>query len=477
MTNTLLPHLLVILLLLQTLVILALWRRKKRLQRRLEKTGNVARTRKQLYREIERHQETEITLQETQTYLQALIDSMPAILIGVSPDGTVTHWNKSAERVTGLMLKDVFGKALQDVFPSLPIDMAMIEQTLSSGEPQYKKNIKQGEGVDTRYTDIVVYPLLISEEVEEAVVMATDVSMRVQIENRIMQSDKMQSLGEMAAGLAHEINNPLAGILHHVQNIKRRTSPDLATNRECAENLGLKIEDVYQYLFERNILSFLDNIQIAGERSSQIVNNMLNFARTSPATFVETDMQELIAHSVELAINSFSQNAHTRPDFPEIIQEIEGELPKLECAPIEVQQVIINLLRNAVQAFDSDEVPSNDLPSSKARQIHIRATHDQYAVVLKIQDNGPGIPADIRNQIFEPFFTTKKVGQGTGLGLSVCYFIVKDHHEGEISVESEPGTGTCFTVTLPLSHTFRSGTSRALPLPPQLEPTEYPRQI
>lgn len=470
MTTTLVINLALVLILLQALALLILTRNKRRLKRRLERLSNVSITRKQLYREIERHQETEITLQETQTYLQALIDSMPAILIGVSHQGTVTHWNKSAEIATGLKIKEVSGKELKSVFPDLPIEMELIEKTLSSGEAQYIKNIRQGLGANTRYTDIVVYPLLISEEVEEAVVMATDVSVRVQIENRILQSDKMQSLGEMAAGLAHEINNPLAGILHHVQNIKRRTSPDLATNRECADELGIKMEDVHRYLHERNILSFIDNIGVAGERTSQIVSNMLNFARTSPATFALTDLPELIEHSMELAINSFSQQVRAQQEFPQIIKDIAPDLPKLECAAIEIQQVLINLLRNAVQAFENSEQQTQ-------AQVRLIARCENEAMLIQISDNGPGIGAEIREQIFEPFFTTKKVGQGTGLGLSVCYFIVKDHHGGEITVESEPGAGTCFTVTLPLSHTAHSNTSAALPLSPQLAPPEYPRQI
>lgn len=475
MDTTILLCLALILIILQTISLFIVWIKKKKLQNNASltlKSGNLALTKKQLYREIERHQETEISLKETQTYLQALIDSMPSILIGVSVDGTVTHWNKSAENASGLKLNDVFGKELQSVFPSLPVNMSLIEKTLASGQPQYKKNIQQGHGSNARYTDLVVYPLFISQEVEEAVVMATDVSQRVHIENRLMQSDKMQGLGEMAAGLAHEINNPLAGILHHVQNVKRRTSLTLAANRECAQSLGLQMEDIHRYLYERNILSFIDNIKIAGERASQIVNNMLNFARSSPVTFVETDLLELIEHSIELAVNSFKQSTQSQINFPVIIRELPEKLALVECAPIEIQQVLINLLRNAVQSFDSDEFDKR-----RKAEIRLRAQQTDNALVVQVVDNGPGISADVRKHIFDPFFTTKPVGDGTGLGLSVCYFIVSEHHNGEIIVESEPGVGTCFSLTLPLVHTAHSDKSADSLVAPQQQQPEYPQQI
>lgn len=465
MNTTILLFLALTLIILQTVSLFIVWVKKKKLQNSASlthKSGTLALTKKQLYREIERHQETEVSLKETQTYLQALIDSMPSILIGVSPEGTVTHWNQSAENASGLKLKDVFGKDLQSVFPGLPVSMSLIEKTLASGKPQYKKNIQQGHGANARYTDLVVYPLLISEEVEEAVVMATDVSQRVLIENRLMQSDKMQGLGEMAAGLAHEINNPLAGILHHIQNIKRRTSPTLETNRECAQALGLQMEDIHRYLYERNILSFIDNIKIAGERASQIVSNMLNFARNSPVTFVETDLLELIDHSIELAVNSFKQTTQSDTNFPIIIRELPEQLAPVECAPIEIQQVLINLLRNAVQSFDSDEFDRH-----RKAEIRLRVMQQENVVIFQVIDNGPGMNADVREHIFEPFFTTKPVGEGTGLGLSVCYFIVSEHHEGEITVDSEPDSGTCFSVTLPLVHTSHSGKSEDSLLAPQ----------
>ncbi len=407
--------------------------------------GNLALTKKQLYREIERHQETEIALQETQTYLQGFLDSMPSILIGVSPDGCITHWNKFAENAAGLKSDEVFGRKLKSVFPALPVTKKDIQKTVSTGEAQYRKNIKQGHGSNAHYTDIVIYPLIISDQVEEAVVMATDVSQRVHMENRLIQNDKMQGLGEMAAGLAHEINNPLAGIVHHVQNIKRRTSINLKANRECAEELGIKIEDVHKYLYQRNILSFIDNIKISGDRASQIVTNMLNFSRSSSVTKVSTDLKELINHTIELTLNSVKPSQFPSKEIPNIELDVASDLKSVECAPVEIQQVLINLIRNALQSFESEYYEN-----SFNAKVTVSAHNAGQSVKILIRDNGPGIDAQAREHIFEPFFTTKKTGLGTGLGLSVCYFIISEHHEGEIDLESEPGKGACFTITLPI---------------------------
>ena len=463
MSNAMIQYLILVFALSQTVALLYLWFKKRRQARasdELQKPSpeKLALTRKQLYREIERHEETEIRLQEAQTYLQCLIDSMPSVLVGIAPDGTITHWNKSAENATGFTLNETFGLPVEQVYPDLPVSMKMIHHTISTGEPQYFKNIQSGKGSNATFMDLTIYPLRISETVEDAVVLANDVTKRVRIENEIMQSDKMLSLGEMAAGLAHELNNPLAGILHNVRNIIRRTSGNHELNQETAADLGINLDDVRAYLQKRNVFSFLENIQIGGERASQIVANMLNFARTSSVTLVETDLRDVIEHSLELANNTLNLKSSLGFDLPLIYKEYT-DIPKVNCAPIEIQQVIINLLRNAAQAINAGNGVSNN-PSFKP-QITLRLKHNSEFVSLEIEDNGPGISEEVRQHVFEPFFTTKDAGEGTGLGLAVCYFIISEHHSGTIEVDSKPGQGTTFTVNLPVAHSAHSNTQAA----------------
>ena len=312
--------------------------------------------------------------------------------------------------------------------------------------PQVKENIQQGEGSHTSHTDLTIYPLL-STEVTGAVIRLDDVTMRVRVENMMIQNEKMMSLGELAAGMAHEINNPLSAILHGIQNIYRRTSPELKKNHAIAEAEGITVEQVHNYLKARDIFKFLDGIREAGDRSARIVTNMLEFSRNNSRTHQITDIRQLLNHSLELATNSFELETPDGIEKLEVIREFDAQLPLVPCSAAEIQQVILNLLRNACQAMQNDDYGAPLSPT-----ITLRAYKRSDNVCIEVQDNGPGMTDSVRRHIFEPFFTTKEVGQGTGLGLSVTYFIVTEHHDGTIEVESQPGKGTTFIITLPLAN-------------------------
>jgi len=414
-------------------------------QRVIERTNKLRNINNQLYDEIAKHEITEELLRETQDYLNSIINSMPSVLIGITRQGYVTHWNTAASRATNIDSKDALGQHLFDIYPELPVDADIIHATIDKGVPQVKENIQQGEGSHTRHTDLTVYPLL-SAEVTGAVIRLDDVTMRVRIENMMIQNEKMMSLGELAAGMAHEINNPLSAILHGIQNIYRRTSPDLPKNHVIAQEQGISVEQVQNYLKARDIFKFLDGIREAGDRSARIVTNMLEFSRSNSRHHQITDINQLLNHSLELATNSFQLETPDGIEKLEIIREFDGDLPAVPCSAAEIQQVILNLLRNACQAMNNDDYGAPLSPT-----ITLRAYKRQNSICIEVQDNGPGMNENVRRHIFEPFFTTKEVGQGTGLGLSVTYFIITEHHDGTIEVESQPGKGTTFIITLPLA--------------------------
>ncbi|MGD8176709.1 two-component system sensor histidine kinase NtrB [Marinimicrobium sp. ARAG 43.8] len=456
-----------VLLFLQTLLILGLQRSRlnnKRAKRALsknqteleariaERTDRLNLANQQLQDEVAHHQATEILLRETQDYLNSIINAMPSVLIGVTPEGKVTHWNTAAELSTGLPPNQALGKTLVDIYPNLPISMDTIARTIQTGVPYLNESLQEGKGSSARYTDLSIYPLIAVQAVG-AVIRMDDITMRVRIENMMIQNEKMMSLGELAAGMAHEINNPLSAVLHGVQNIQRRTSLDLEQNHHVAEELGVKLDVLHRYLEERRVLSFLDDIREAGERSMHIVSNMLEFSRGSSHPHDQFDLARVIRHTLELSDNALNLQEEKRP---ELITELEDALPPVMGSAAEIQQVILNLLRNAMQAFYAD-------PPNRPPVIWLRAFVDRGSAVLQIEDNGPGMPEEVRRHIFEPFFTTKDVGQGTGLGLSVSYFIVTEHHSGTIEVDSLLGEGTCFTIRLPLAdHTEHHRTSNPL---------------
>jgi PAS domain S-box-containing protein len=419
-------------------------------QRVIERTNKLRNINNQLYDEIAKHEITEELLRETQDYLNSIINSMPSVLIGITRQGVVTHWNAAASRATDIESTEALGRHLFDVYPDLPVTTTMIEETIDNGVPQISENIQHGEGSHSQHSDLTIYPLL-SSEVTGAVIRLDDVTMRVRMENMMIQNEKMMSLGELAAGMAHEINNPLSAILHGIQNIYRRTSTELEPNHHTAQELGIEVAKVRAYLEARDIFKFLDGIREAGDRSARIVTNMLEFSRSNTRNHKLTDIANLLEHSLELAANSFELTTPDGSEQLQVVREFEQGLPPVLCSATEMQQVILNLLRNACQAFRDEEYGAPLNPS-----ITLRTRRQGESIRIEVEDNGPGMAESVRRHIFEPFFTTKDVGKGTGLGLSVTYFIVTEHHDGTIEVESNPGKGTVFIITLPLANRTES---------------------
>ncbi len=405
----------------------------------------LSKTRQQLYREIARHESTEILLHETQQYLQSIINSMPNILIGVTVNGYVTHWNSAAFKATKLRAEEVLGTHISQVYPELPITAEQIENAIETGETFTHENYQQGSGSNATFVDVTLYPL-IADDVRGAVILVVDVTKQIHVESMMIQSDKMMSLGEMAAGMAHELNNPLAGILNNAQNVSRRISSDLKANTEIAEAMNLDLATVENYLEKRGIFDFLESIRKSGEQAAQIVKNMLEFSRANYQVHNLENISELIDDALALTEKNLELRTSTGIEMPKVNKILSADLPPIPCSATEIKQVLINLIRNAAQAFQSDEYGPPLDP-----QVIIEVETNAEFMVIRIKDNGPGMTEKVKRHIFEPFFTTKDVGKGTGLGLSVTYFIVTEHHGGSIHVESWPGEGTIFTIKLPLT--------------------------
>lgn len=413
----------------------------------------LAKTKEQLWREIERHQATEDLLRKTQRYIHSVVNSIDSVLIGVTRDGYVTHWNRAAAETSGLSAEMVMGAKVTDVFPNLPVSIGTVATCIDTGQPFRQENVSVGEAAEERYLDVKVYPLKDLDHddtassyraLSGAVLLLEDVTARVQVEKMMVQNEKLMSLGELAAGLAHEINNPLAVILNNVQNIERRVSPGLPANIEKAVSSGVNFEALKVYFESRDIYRLLNDIRDAGSRAALIVKSMLEFARTNNQKS-KTDLNQLINHTLQLAQNTFKLETSAGIELPDIKCDLEENLPKIDAAATEIQQVVLNLLLNAAQAFRTEEYGAPLQP-----QIAIQTKRTGNWLTLVIEDNGPGMPENVKRQIFNPFFTTKEVGKGTGLGLSVSYFIIKEHHQGEIDVDSTPGEGTRFTIKLPI---------------------------
>lgn len=379
-------------------------------------------------------------IRKAQAYVKNIIDSMPSILISVDADGAIIQWNTEAERSAERTIDEVRGEYVGNVFPPVDDLLKDLDEIFRNRKPAKLEKHAVAMGNKKRYLDMVIYPL-VTNGVEGAVIRLDDVTARVRFEEMMIQSEKMMSVGGLAAGMAHEINNPLGVILQGIQNTFRRLSPDLETNNVVADKCGAELETVRRYLKTRGIFRFLNGIQEAGVRASRIVSNMLNFSRTGEFRMVRADINKLVDNSVDLADNDYDLRNRFNFRKIKITREYSPNLPLVPCDITEIEQVVLNLLKNSAQAL---------METGNQPEIFLRTKWDNTHALIEIEDNGPGMDGETCKRIFEPFYTTKGVGMGTGLGLSVSYFIITNNHKGEMSVDSEPGKGAKFTIRLPL---------------------------
>lgn len=404
--------------------------------------------------DITERKQQEMELKELRDYLTNIIDSMPSILIGVDNNCVVTQWNKRAEVVTGVSADDAQGKPLASVFPFMESKMTEITQSIRDRKIKQDRKVPFIMNNQNCYEDITIYPLA-SRYGEGAVIRLDDVTEKVRLEKSMLQSEKMLSVGGLAAGMAHEINNPLAGMIQNAAVLSNRLGigTEIPANLKAAQEAGTTIEAIKTFMMLRDIPRFINSITESGQRAVEIVNNMLSFSRKDDASRSSHLLSDLMDKTLKLA--EIDYNLKKRYDFRkiEIRKQYAEKLPFVLCHSATIQQVFLNILQNGAQAMQ-DAMTVNPM-----FLIRIQSETDSGMVLIEIEDNGPGMNEDTCKRVFEPFFTTKPVGVGTGLGLSVSYFIITDHHNGEISVISKPGEGTKFIIRLPVEGNLYSGRS------------------
>ena len=401
--------------------------------------------------EFEVHVRTKIErkLTDFQSYLNSIINSMPSALIAVDEHFFITLWNKEASMLSGTPLESALGYSLEEAFPMLGNYMDDISHALIERETKTVEKVTFFDSLNQEHQlDLIIYPLNRTGTLG-AVIRIDDVSSKIQMEEVMVQTEKMMSVGGLAAGMAHEINNPLSAIVQGAQNIKRRLSPDIAANIKTAEELGIDLDTIRMYLANRQIMKFLDNIQDAGERAAHIVTNMLQFSRQSSRTLALTSIPDLLDQAVEIAGSDYDLKKGYDFKRLKLVKEYDENNILVPCARQEIEQVLLNLFKNAAQAIKERGDKNVDL--NYQGQIRISCHFESGHCVIGIEDNGIGMDAETRKRVFEPFFTTKDVGVGTGLGLSVSYFIITSHHGGTMDARSEKLKGTCFTIRLPLT--------------------------
>lgn len=346
------------------------------------------------------------------------------------------------------------GHTKKELLSINPLDL-LTEESRQQFEKRYEKLLR-GEKIPNEYEyDIIgkngrkLSVILNSDYIFKnnklmgARVVAHNVTERKKIENMIIQSEKMMSLGGLAAGMAHEINNPLAGMMQNSQLIHNRLTRNMKVNNQAAEQLGTNMNTIKQFMEKRGILKQLDSINKAGGQAAKIINNMLNFSKKSDSNKTRIRLNELIDKTIELAKHDYSLKKDYDFRQIKIIRDYHPDVPAVSCEASKIQQVLFNIMKNASEAMRENN--KNEPP-----QITFCLRKESNIACIEIEDNGPGIDDQTQKQIFEPFFTTKSLDRGTGLGLSVSYFIIVDDHKGKMEVDSRLGQGTRFTIKLPI---------------------------
>ena len=343
-----------------------------------------------------------------------IIESINVGVLVINPAGRITNWNGALELIYGLPRAKAIGQRIGEVFA--PIMLRTLRSMTTgggwhAGEPStvYKFRTHSSDGRDL-ILNISLAPLQSKKaEFEGTLVAIEDVTERIHLEEQLQQSEKLSSIGLLAAGVAHEVNTPLTGISSYSQMLMQQI-PESDSRHQL-----------------------LKKIHRQTSRASSIVNNLLNFSRVSDSQLVAVDLNRVLDDTIQLLESQLhNTRIEVTRDYAENLPSAPGNAPKL-------QQVFMNLILNA-----RDAMPHGG-------QLDIATGLTEESITITFRDTGEGIPAEHLTRIYDPFFTTKQIGKGTGLGLAVSYGIIQDHG-GQITVESRAGEGTVFRITLPLAN-------------------------
>jgi len=357
----------------------------------------------QLYSSLEQkaHQ-----IERLKDFSENIVESMNVGVLAVDFEGRIEFWNTQLEQSIGVVRADAVGRTIDEI---LPPDLA-VEIAARSQEERvtnlYKFPLRNRDG-RTLIVNVSIAPLAgKSAERLGRLILVDDITQRMQLEEQLVQTEKLTSLGLLAAGVAHEVNTPLAVISNYIQMLAKQLPENDPRHK------------------------LTDKIVNQTFRASEIVNNLLSFSRTGGAGFKEVNLNQVIEETLTLVAHPF------RAANVQVVKNLEGDLPAVLGSTNRLQQVFLNLFLNA-----KDAMPSGGM-------LEVRSAANNGSVEIEVADTGMGIQRENLARVFDPFFTTKATGRGTGLGLSVSYGIIKEH-AGKIEVRSTLGKGTSFRLEFP----------------------------
>lgn len=408
-------------------------------------------------RDIGELKRSEEALRTAHQEAEVFINAVPSILIGVDRDSRITRWNSRATSAFSLSKTEVLGKPLADCGvrwqrPDMPEE---IRSWCSERGARRCDLIPFEANGEKRLIGLTITPVrVVDGNPTELLVIGSDVTERNALEMQLRLAQKLGSVGQLAAGIAHEINTPIQYIGDNVhfledafQDLMRllasygwllAAAKDNTLSREAVLDVTATVEHTdADYLLEE-IPKAIEQAIEGVTRVSGIVSAMKEFSHPDAKEKSLLDLNHAIANTIMVARNEWKYVADVETEF-------DPSLPQISCQPGEFNQVILNLVVNAAHAV-AEVVGKGGLEKGKIR---VQTRNCEKWAEIRIEDTGTGIPEKIRDRIFDPFFTTKEIGKGTGQGLAIARSVVVDKHGGSIHFETEEGKGTTFIVRLP----------------------------
>lgn len=414
-----------------------------------------------IVRDVTERKLSEAALKKAYQENKFLLSSISSILIGVNSSGKVTYWNDIAADTLKIPAPQALGQTFFDL--AIEWDWEPIRQAIAECRYSLQKvSANDVKGIKGKIFGISITPLTESEPASLGfLLLGSDITTRKTMERQLAQASKLESIGQLAAGIAHEINTPTQYVSSNLRFMRERISSlwnVIQLYRSLVEavqtggptyELAARAEQAAAQARLDYILNefppTLDQSLDGMNRISHIVSAMRTFSRPDNDTKIFSDVNHILDDTVTVARTHWKTIATLSTDY-------DPNLPKLACYPAELSQVFLNIIINASDSITDalkDEARFTALNGMGQISVSTCALSDRIEV--RIGDTGTGIPSEIQDRIFDPFFTTKEVGQGTGQGLAIAYNIVVNKHAGSITFETEPGVGTTFIIALPLS--------------------------
>ncbi|MFQ5430201.1 MAG: ATP-binding protein [Phycisphaerae bacterium] len=408
--------------------------------------------------EIAERKKLEDGLRRAHNETRQLIEAISSVLIGVDGDGRITACNGSAEHTFGISAEGVIDRPFQDL--NVGWDQAAIRDGVSKCRRLNKSvrlddvRFKRPDGTDG-FLGVTLNPMNLCEEQTGFLLVAADITDRKVLQSQLAQAQKLESIGQLAAGIAHEINTPTQYVGDNTRFLQDSVgdlfkaldkyadlldrSKDTRDWDERATEMKSVLEELDIDFLKEEIPKAIEQSLEGVERVAKIVRSMKEFSHPGGEEKQMAELNRAIESTITVARNEWKYVA-------EMVTEFDPLLPPVPCLIGEFNQVILNMIINAAHAIT--DVVGRD--SGEKGTITIATRRDGDWAEVRISDTGTGIPPEIQAKIFDPFFTTKDVGKGTGQGLAIAQATIVKKHGGELRVESEVGRGTTFIIRLPL---------------------------